>query len=156
MNKPLSRMEKELLRVYADCGMNAAEAGRRLFRAGANVWYHLNAIQKKTGKDPRNFWQLCELLGMRRPEKVDARSVYGIGDLISRSALLKRLHGVLNTVENEPVQTYANAIRSAMGEVRLAPGVDAAPVASSPICPVTRTPCTECKPGGPCAIQPRE
>lgn len=52
----------------------------------------------------------------------------GEHDLISRSALLKRLQGVLAMVENEPVQTYANAIRTAMTDVRLAPAVDAEPV----------------------------
>lgn len=45
-------------------------------------------------------------------------------DLISRSALLERLRGVLDMVENEPVQTYANAIRATMRDVRLAPAVD--------------------------------
>lgn len=49
-------------------------------------------------------------------------------DLISRSALIYRLEGILRMAENEPIQTYANAIRLAIGETRLAPSVDAEPV----------------------------
>lgn len=49
-------------------------------------------------------------------------------DLISRERLTKRLEGVLAMVINEPNQTYANAIRSALSEVRMAPAVDAVPV----------------------------
>ena len=46
-------------------------------------------------------------------------------DLISRSALLERLQGVLAMVGNEPNKTYANAISGTMRDVRLAPAVDA-------------------------------
>lgn len=49
-------------------------------------------------------------------------------DLISRARLTKRLEGVLAMVVNEPNQTYANAIRSALSEVKLAPAVEAEPV----------------------------
>lgn len=46
-------------------------------------------------------------------------------DLISRSALMKRLKGVLAMVEEEPNQTYANAIRHTMIYVKLSHAVDA-------------------------------
>lgn len=45
-------------------------------------------------------------------------------DLISRSALIKRLEGIYKMAENEPIKTYANAIRLAIGETKLAPTVE--------------------------------
>ena len=48
--------------------------------------------------------------------------------LIDADALTKRLQGVLAMVEEEPNQTYANAIRHTMIDVKLSPTIDAEPV----------------------------
>ncbi len=44
--------------------MNAFQTAKNIFYSRRVVYYHLNAIKKKTGKDPRNFYELQELLKM--------------------------------------------------------------------------------------------
>lgn len=70
-------------------------------------------------------------------------------DLIGRSALLERLQGVLDMVKEEPNQTYANAIRGVMRDVKLAPAVDAEPVRHGYWIPQdnthTKFMCSDCK-----------
>ena len=62
--------EKRLavLRAYADAGMNVSAAARQLGVTGDTVRHHLRQTKKKTGLDPRNFWDLAALLGLRRKE----------------------------------------------------------------------------------------
>ena len=53
-----------VLRGYANNNMNAKQTAHNIFYSRRMVHYHLNAIKNKTGKDPKNFFQLQELLQM--------------------------------------------------------------------------------------------
>lgn len=66
----LSGRRKEVAQAYADAGMRVAPAAVALGVSPDTVRYHLEEIKRRTGLDPRNFWELCKLLGLR---KEDAR-----------------------------------------------------------------------------------
>jgi DNA-binding PucR family transcriptional regulator len=52
----------ETLRAYADCDMNVARAAERLVVHPNTVHYRLRRITAATGRDPRHFTDLTELL----------------------------------------------------------------------------------------------
>ena len=56
--------QKEIIRVFAESGMNRTEASRRLFRHYNTVYYQLIRIKEKTGLNPWDFFDLHELLRM--------------------------------------------------------------------------------------------
>ena len=62
----LKLKQRAVVQAYADSGMNVCAAARALGLSGDTVRYHLAAIKKKTGLDPRNFWDLARLLGLRQ------------------------------------------------------------------------------------------
>jgi DNA-binding PucR family transcriptional regulator len=50
------------LRAYADCDMNVARAAERLVVHPNTVHYRLRRAAETTGRDPRRFGELLELL----------------------------------------------------------------------------------------------
>ena len=62
----LTVRDKEILRAYADARMRVKTAARTLGVADTTVVYHLDRIGKETGQDPRDFWALAGLLGLRK------------------------------------------------------------------------------------------
>jgi sugar diacid utilization regulator len=40
------------------------ETGRAMFMHPTSVLYNLNRVYEKTGKNPRNFFDLCYLVGI--------------------------------------------------------------------------------------------
>ena len=54
----------EIVLALADCQMRAAAAARKLYMDHTSVLYHIKVIKNITGKDPMNFYDLCELVGM--------------------------------------------------------------------------------------------
>lgn len=62
----LERKLQETVRVYADCGMNTSTAARQLGISRQMVNNRINKVKTVTGKDPRNFWDLAYLVGLRR------------------------------------------------------------------------------------------
>lgn len=62
--KNLTESDLLVLRGYANNNMNALQTAHNIFFSKRVVYYHLNAIKKKTGKNPRNFYELHELLQM--------------------------------------------------------------------------------------------
>lgn len=69
--KNLTESDLLVLRGYANNNMNALQTAHNIFFSKRVVYYHLNAIKHKTGKDPRNFWELLELLEMYKERKID-------------------------------------------------------------------------------------
>ena len=62
--KNLTESDLLVLRGYANNNMNAFQTAHNIFFSRRVVYYHLNAIKRKTGKNPRNFYELQELLQM--------------------------------------------------------------------------------------------
>jgi hypothetical protein len=60
----LTDTQNEIIRVFAESGMNRTEAARRLFVHYNTVYYQLIRIMDKTGLNPWDFFDLHELLRM--------------------------------------------------------------------------------------------
>ena len=52
----------EVIVALADCGFNKCDVARKLFLHRNAVDYRIQRIREKTGKDPMNFYDLCDLL----------------------------------------------------------------------------------------------
>lgn len=52
--------------ALANNGMNVSRAARELWMHRNNVAHHMERIKEITGKDPRNFYDLVELVTMVR------------------------------------------------------------------------------------------
>ena len=62
-------MDERLARIlllYADNNMNVQATANQLFFHRNSILYHLNTIYNRTGKNPRNFYDLCELVPMAK------------------------------------------------------------------------------------------
>ena len=64
----LTVQDRRILQAYADCGMNASAAAKVLGLNLKTVRYHLAGIKTRTGMDPKSFWDLTKLMGLRRKE----------------------------------------------------------------------------------------
>ncbi len=66
----LSGTRKLVAQAYADAGMSITGAARILNLSNDTIYHHLNQIKSRTGLDPRNFWDLARLLGLRKEDRV--------------------------------------------------------------------------------------
>ena len=53
----------------ADCGMSVSETARQLYMHRNTVIYHVEKIKRTTGKDPRSFYDLYDLIKIIDNEK---------------------------------------------------------------------------------------
>lgn len=58
----LTEFDREILRRWAQGNMRVSPVARTLHMHHNTVRYHLNKIMQETGKDPRSFRGLTELL----------------------------------------------------------------------------------------------
>lgn len=58
----LSETNIEVVKAYASADMRVSPAARKCNMHDNTVRYHLRVVKKKTGKDPRRFWQLVAIL----------------------------------------------------------------------------------------------
>ena len=56
--------EKEIVQAMADNWLSQTKAGREIFLSYRTVDYHVSAIRKRTGLDPRDFWDMIRLVQM--------------------------------------------------------------------------------------------
>ena len=66
----MTRRRCEVVLALADCNMSANAAGSMLYMDHSCVEYHIKLIKKITGLDPKNFYDLAELVCM-------VKEVYG-------------------------------------------------------------------------------
>lgn len=59
----------DIILALADCSMRAASAARKLYIDHATVLYHMKLIKLITGKDPKKFYDLADLVAMVKGEK---------------------------------------------------------------------------------------
>lgn len=54
----------KIILALADCSMSANAAAKKLYMDHTTVLYHIKMIKAITGKDPKNFYDLCDLVRM--------------------------------------------------------------------------------------------
>lgn len=59
---PLSEKQIEIVRAMADYDMNISEIARQIYVARNDVEYHVAQIHKKTGLNPKRFYDLIKLV----------------------------------------------------------------------------------------------
>lgn len=62
----LTQLDAEIIVAMADSGLNASHVAKRVYVCRNSVHYRIGLIKERTGKDPRNFYDLCELLPMAK------------------------------------------------------------------------------------------
>lgn len=62
MDKALTETDIECVLELARNNMNVRAASQKMFRHRNTVLYHLERVKQITGKDPRDFFELVELV----------------------------------------------------------------------------------------------
>ena len=65
----MTKLDAQAVLMFADCNMNAAEAGRRMYMHRNSVTYHLDKVLRDTGLDAQNFYDLIKLVDMTMEEQ---------------------------------------------------------------------------------------
>ena len=65
----LTPADKNVVIAYAECGMNALGAGRRLHFSNNGINYHLTKVRTLTGLNPREFYDLIKLVELINNER---------------------------------------------------------------------------------------
>lgn len=60
----MTKEQAEVIMTYARNGMDARAASKELYLTDGSVHYHIRKIREVTGKDPKDFFDLCFLVGM--------------------------------------------------------------------------------------------
>lgn len=69
----LSRTDIDIVQAYADCDMVGQKAADKSHYTRAALRHHFDRVTKITGLDPRNFYQLHQLVEEISAWKGDAR-----------------------------------------------------------------------------------
>ena len=65
----LTDVQKEVLKKFADNDMKITCTAKAMYMDWNTINYHLREIKRKTGLDPKRFWDLVSLLeGVRKYE----------------------------------------------------------------------------------------
>lgn len=67
----MTKSQAEIIMAYAKNSMNARSAGKELFMTAENIHYRLKLIYWETGLNPKNFYDLCRLVGIAVSVKGD-------------------------------------------------------------------------------------
>lgn len=62
----MTKLQAEIIVSLADNKMSVAKISRKLYMHRSTVVYHLKAIQKETGRNPRDFYDMCALIPIAR------------------------------------------------------------------------------------------
>jgi sugar diacid utilization regulator len=69
----LTERHRGLILAFAEHDMNVRETAMASYMSWTNVNFHLNRIYKLTGLNPKNFYDLVELVKMAKTEVEDGR-----------------------------------------------------------------------------------
>lgn len=58
----MKRLEAEIIVKLAENHLDISPTGRAMYLHPNTIKYHIRKIQKQTGKNPRDFYDMCELL----------------------------------------------------------------------------------------------
>lgn len=59
----MDNWQKKIVLLMAECSMNISEVARKAYTHRNTIVYQLKKVQKDTGLDPNNFYDLVKLLG---------------------------------------------------------------------------------------------
>jgi sugar diacid utilization regulator len=62
----VTKLEAEIIVALAENQLRTTNASRKLYMHRTTVLYHVKEIQKATGKNPLDFYGMCELLPKAR------------------------------------------------------------------------------------------
>lgn len=62
----MTKTQAEILLELANHDLSIQQTAHKLFRSHSGLTYHLQMIQKETGKNPLCFYDMCELLPIAR------------------------------------------------------------------------------------------
>lgn len=57
-------IQRTIILALAECDLKIERVAKKLYRNKGGVYYHIEKIKKLTGKDPRKFYDLVDLLQM--------------------------------------------------------------------------------------------
>lgn len=58
----MTELQAQVIIALADNNLNVSDTARQMFMHRNTVVYHIRAIHNKTGKNPLNFYDFCDLL----------------------------------------------------------------------------------------------
>ena len=61
-DKIMTRLQAEVIIALAANGLRSKSAGKSIFKTKSAIKYHAETIKKQTGKNPYDFYDMCELL----------------------------------------------------------------------------------------------
>ena len=62
----MTKRQAEAILAFANNGMRLTAAALELYTTGATISYHLDKVREQTGMNPRDFFDLYELVDMAR------------------------------------------------------------------------------------------
>ena len=60
----LTELEKRMVLNFARCNMSITGCAKKMNYARNSVAYHLRQVKRKTGRDPKKFYELAQLVLM--------------------------------------------------------------------------------------------
>lgn len=67
----LTDLEKRIVLNFARCNMSITKTAQNMNYARNSVAYHLRQVKRKTGRDPKKFYELASLVMLiKKGEKV--------------------------------------------------------------------------------------
>lgn len=60
----MTKEQAKIILAFANNGMRVRHAARQVFMDDGTVQYHLRKVKAATGRDPKNFYDLCYLVGI--------------------------------------------------------------------------------------------
>lgn len=62
----MTKLQAEIIIGLADNHLNVSQTARKLYMHRTTLSYHIQQIRQLTGKDPMDFYGMCELLPTAR------------------------------------------------------------------------------------------
>lgn len=58
----LTDLEKRIVLTFARCNMSITKTAQKMNYARNSIAYHLRQVKRKTGRDPKKFYELASLV----------------------------------------------------------------------------------------------
>lgn len=58
----MNDLEKKIVLAFARCNMSISKTAEKMNYARNSIAYHLRQVKRKTGRDPKKFYELAQLV----------------------------------------------------------------------------------------------